>query len=174
MGLPFLPSPCPELRPGLALGAPEHQGFVAFWNWLVAIFRRAKDYFVLGVNGIKGEVRIVGGEGISVCTAGQTISISLGEGDSTDKESPPDTSGGGGGNQTDPEHTDEPFDVPGGGEGDQPGAVTTVPKEVVVGVEWNAATHEFMMIKETVLVVAYPDAPAPVKSTVFKATLVGV
>lgn len=174
MSLPSLPSPCPELRPGLALGAPEHQGFVAFWNWLVGVFRQVRENFVLDVNGIKGDVSIVGGEGISVSTSGQTITISLGEGDSTDKESPADTSGGGAGDLSDPGSTDEPSDIPGGGEGDQPGAVTTVPKEVVVGVEWNAATHELVMIKETVLVVANPDAPTPVTSTVFKATLVGV
>lgn len=116
MSLPSLPSPCPELRPGLALGAPEHQGFVAFWNWLVGVFRQVRENFVLDVNGIKGDVSIVGGEGISVSTSGQTITISLGEGDSTDKESPADTSGGGAGDLSDPGSTDEPHDIPGGDE----------------------------------------------------------
>jgi hypothetical protein len=128
MSLPSLPSPCPELRPGLALGAPEHQGFVAFWNWLVGVFRRASENFVLDVNGIKGDVRIVGSEGISVSTSGQTITISLGEGDSTDKESPADTSGGGAGDLSDPGSTDEPHDIPSGDEPVVPPSSETVCK----------------------------------------------
>jgi hypothetical protein len=95
MAIPPTPSPCPDLHQGLALGAPEHQGFVAAWNWIIGVFRKAKDSLVLSVNGISGDAKIVGGEGIKVVTAGQTITISLGEGDETDKESDSDHSGGG-------------------------------------------------------------------------------
>lgn len=115
MSLPSFPSPCPQLRAGLALGAPEHQGFVSFWNWLVAVFRKAKDNFVLSVNGIKGDVRIAGGEGVSIATSGRTITISLGEGDTTDKNPPADTSGGGSGDLSgEDESGRDPAPVPGG------------------------------------------------------------
>lgn len=90
MALPATPSPCPNLRPGLALGAPEHQGFAATWNWVVGIFRNAAKYIVSSINGAAGDMSIVGGTGIQVVTSGSTITINVGDGDD---ENP----GGGGG-----------------------------------------------------------------------------
>ena len=89
MALPDTPDPCPDLREGLALGAPEHTGFVAAWNWVVGIFRKASDYLCLGVNDITGEVNIVAGNGIKVESSGRDITISLYTPD-PDDPNPPD------------------------------------------------------------------------------------
>lgn len=126
MAIPPVPNPCPTLKPGLALGAPEHAGFVSAFNWLIGIFRAAKENFTFSVNGASGDVSIEGGEGIAVSTSGRTIIISLGEGDTSDKEPPPDTSGGGPGDLSDPDDGGDPTDVPGGG-GDEPSSGGGVP-----------------------------------------------
>ena len=97
MALPATPDPCPDLQEGLALGAPEHAGFVAAWNWIVGIFRKAKDFFVFGVNGRTGEIEIVAGDGINVLTSGKTITISIGDGEDEDDGDMGDGDGGGGG-----------------------------------------------------------------------------
>ena len=128
MGLPALPNPCPVLRPELALGAPEHQGFVASWNWLFSLFRAAKDNFVFGVNGASGDLRIVGSEGISITTSGSTITIAISEdGDKTDKPNPPDKSGGGAGNiPAEDDGSGDVTPVPGAGEEEGGGEVVGV------------------------------------------------
>ena len=97
MAFPDTPDPCPDLQEGLALGAPEHAGFVAAWNWIVGIFRKAKDFFVFGVNGRTGEIEIVAGDGINVLTSGKTITISIGDGEDEDDGDMGDGDGGGGG-----------------------------------------------------------------------------
>ena len=99
MSLPSTPSPCPDLQEGLAIGAPEHNGFVATWNWIVGIFRKAASYLVLGVNNVHGDITIAKGRGIDVTTSGNTITISLSgdggddddddDGDSDDDDPPP-------------------------------------------------------------------------------------
>ena len=91
MSLPSTPSPCPDLQEGLAIGAPEHNGFVATWNWIVGIFRKAASYLVLGVNGAQGDITIEEGRGISVTTSGNTIRISL-SGDGGDDDDDDDDS----------------------------------------------------------------------------------
>ena len=90
MALPITPNPFPTLKQGLSLGAPEHRGFAAAWNWLADIMRKAKDYFVLDLNGKHGEVSIVGGDGIQVVTSGHTITINVGDGEDEN-----DSDGGG-------------------------------------------------------------------------------
>ena len=98
MSLPIAPNPFPTLRQGLSLGAPEHQGFAAAWNWLTGVMRKAKEYFVLAVNGKHGELTIVGGDGIQVVTSGSTITINVGDGeDENDGGSGGGGSGGSGG-----------------------------------------------------------------------------
>ena len=97
MAFPDTPDPCPDLQEGLALGAPEHAGFVATWNWIVGVFRKAKDFFVFGVNGRTGSIEIVAGDGIDVSTSGKTITISIGNGEDEDDGDTGDGDGGGGG-----------------------------------------------------------------------------
>ena len=88
MSIPELPNPCPTLQEGLALGAQEHQGFVATWNWIVDFFRNIKNYFVSNVNGRTGKINIVAGSGIDVIAEGDTITIGLGGGNSEDNDNP--------------------------------------------------------------------------------------
>lgn len=95
-GIPPHPNPFPTLRDGLAIGAPEHRGFVAVWNWVADIMRRAAECFCLGVNGRTGSLSIIGGEGIDVTVAGRTICVSLGSGKNTDVDAAADRTGGGG------------------------------------------------------------------------------
>ncbi len=117
MALPPIPSPCPDLKPGLSLYAPEHRGFVSAWNWLFALFRSAKKNFVFGVNGATGDLRIKGGDGISVTTKGSTLTIAVSdEGDKTDKPDPPDKSGGGAGDIPADDDGGDVAPVPGGDE----------------------------------------------------------
>jgi hypothetical protein len=117
MALPPIPNPCPDLKPGLSLGAPEHKGFVSAWNWLFALFRSAKDNFVFSVNGATGDLHIVSGEGISVTTRGSTLTIAVSdEGDKTDKPDPPDKSGGGAGDIPAEDDGGDVAPVPGGDE----------------------------------------------------------
>lgn len=96
MALPVLPDPCPTLKMGRALGAPDHTGFVAVWNWIVGVFKKARDYFVLSINGRTGCVDIVAGSGINVSTSGKTITISLGDGETSDDGDNGNTGGGSG------------------------------------------------------------------------------
>lgn len=95
MNLPTQPNPFPTLREGLALGAREHSGFVNVWNWLCGIMKKAKDYFILGINDRTGNVNVVAGEGINVTTEGNTIMISIGSGKNTDNDNGNGGSGGG-------------------------------------------------------------------------------
>lgn len=94
-----LPNPCPTLKQGLALGASEHAGFVAVWNWIVDLFRSPKDNFVIGVNDRTGKINIVAGEGVDVITNGNTITIGLGNGASKDEDNPEGNDPNGGGAQ---------------------------------------------------------------------------
>lgn len=94
-----LPDPCPVLKQGLALGAPQHEGFAAVWNWIVDLFRSPKDNFVVGVNNRTGKINIVAGKGVDVITKGETITIGLGGGKSTDKDNLDDNDPNGGGAQ---------------------------------------------------------------------------
>lgn len=96
MALPALPSPCPDLRPGRSLGAPEHQGFAATWNWILGIFRNASKYIVSSVNGASGDISISAGDGVDIHTSGSTVTISLGSGNNTN-DNPGGGGGGGGG-----------------------------------------------------------------------------
>lgn len=91
-----LPSPCPTLQEGRAIGAEENTGFVAMWNWLVSFFQTIKENIVTGINNRTGDVFIVAGEGIDVNVADNTITISLGEGKTTDDGNDDDDHNGGG------------------------------------------------------------------------------
>lgn len=95
MALPSVPAPCPTLRPGLSLGAPEHQGFAATWNWIVGIFRNAAKYLVSSVNGTAGDLAVVGGNGIQVVTSGNTVTINAGDGEDENHNSGGRSGGGG-------------------------------------------------------------------------------
>lgn len=92
-----VPSPCPTLCEGLAIGANEHRGFINVWNWIVDIFRNVKDNLVIGINGRQGDISIVAGSGIDVVASGNTITIGLGSGNSVDEDNQDDTSENGGG-----------------------------------------------------------------------------
>ena len=87
--IPSLPSPVPILREGLALGARVHSGFARTWNWLTDIFKNADRYIVTAVDGRTGGVSIVAGSGIDVVAAGNTITIGLGSGASSELRGTP-------------------------------------------------------------------------------------
>lgn len=112
-----IPSPCPTLREGLSLGAREHSGFVNVWNWIVDIFRNAKNKLVLAVNGRTGDLSIVAGTGIDVVTNGNVITIGLGKGESKDEDNPTDVNPNGGGAEDNENiwENEEPSEVSGGG-----------------------------------------------------------
>lgn len=95
-GFPPEPNPFPALREGLAIGAPEHRGFIAAWNWMADIMRRAAECFCLGVNGRTGRLCLIGGEGIDVTVSGRTICVSLGSGVNTDADATASDGTGGG------------------------------------------------------------------------------
>lgn len=96
MAKPTPPLPCPTMKEGLALGAPEHRGFVRVWNWLMDALRHATKYFVTTINNRTGDVAIVAGEGIDIFTNGRTITISAGSGRNDDGDSDDDPENGGG------------------------------------------------------------------------------
>lgn len=138
MALPIVPSPFPTLRPGLSLGAPEHQGFVNAWNWMAGVLKKAKDFFVLALNGRHGEMSIVGGAGIQVVTSGSTITINAGDGEdenygggyggyggygggSGGYPAPSPTPSPSAGSQFKPHYTPSPGPVLGGGSNDDDG-----------------------------------------------------
>ena len=113
MSLPIAPNPFPTLRQGLSLGAPEHQGFAAAWNWLTGVMRKAKDYLVLDVNGKHGELTIVGGDGIQVTTSGTTITINVGDGEDENDGDADSTPAPGPTPGSTPEPTPTPTPTPG-------------------------------------------------------------
>lgn len=90
-----LPTPCPVLQKGQALGSSHHVGFVAVWNWIIDFFQNIKTYIPVGINNRTGNVYVVAGKGIDVKTSGKTITISLGEGNTEDDGSGDDGSGSG-------------------------------------------------------------------------------
>ena len=94
MGFPQEPSPFPTLQKGLALGASEHAGFVAVFNWIAKLMRKASSFFCLGINGRTGKLNLVAGTGISVTVSGSTITIAQGNGENIDADAW-DPSGGG-------------------------------------------------------------------------------
>lgn len=114
--IPSTPNPCPNLQEGLALGASEHQGFVAVWNWIVDIFRNIKKYLPTAINNRTGNISIVAGTGIDVIASGHTITIGLGGGNSADEDNPNnDDPNGGGGAEDNPGiwQNDEPAETSG-------------------------------------------------------------
>lgn len=100
--IPQLPNPCPTLKEGLALGADEHKGFVKTFNWIVDFFKKIKDRIPTSINDRTGKIAIVAGSGIDVTASGETITISVGKGKSTDKDNPSGVDPNGGGAVDDP------------------------------------------------------------------------
>ncbi len=96
------PPASPTLREGLALGAPEHAGFVAMWNWICGFFRSIREQIPTDVNGRTGRIAIVAGEGIDVVASGSVITVALGTGKSEDRDSAPVADRNGGGAVDDP------------------------------------------------------------------------
>ena len=100
--IPQTPNPCPDLKEGLSLGAPEHKGFVTTWNWILNIFRNIKKYLPTAINGRQGNINIVAGTGIDVIASGHTITIGLGSGNSEDEDNPNNDDPNGGGAEDNP------------------------------------------------------------------------
>jgi len=144
--IPSLPSPVPILREGLALGARVHSGFARTWNWLIDIFKHADRYIVTDVNGRTGGVSIVAGSGIDVVASGNTITIGLGSGVSSDTDNPGDDDRNGGGAVDNPGvwENAEPSETSGGSAGG--GGMfawdngTMGPGGAMVGRTWVTAT----------------------------------
>lgn len=79
-----LPSPCPTLQKGKAIGSSENAGFTTMWNWIVDFFQNIKKYIAVSVNNRIGQIYIVAGKGIDVKTSGDKIEISIGSGNTDD------------------------------------------------------------------------------------------
>ena len=114
-----LPSPCPILQKGQAIGSSKNVGFVAMWNWIVDFFQHIKKYITVGVNNRTGKVYIVAGKGIDINTSGDKITISIGSGNTDDdsEESSENGSGGGDGDWYPPEPVEDGEITFGGGGG---------------------------------------------------------
>ena len=140
-----LPSPCPTLQRGKAIGSSENAGFTTMWNWIVDFFQNIKKYITVGINNRTGNIYLVAGKGIDVNTSGNKITISVGAGKTEDDSGPtPNGDGDGDGDWYPPGPVEDGEIDFGGGSGGMfawdESSATMGPGGCMVGRQWVNAS----------------------------------